>query len=166
MREKSKKMALGGMLAALALVIMCMGGMIPVATYVCPMVCTLLLQTVLVICGQRVAWCWYAVVSILAVLMGPDKEAALMFVFLGYYPNVKPKLDRKRVKWLWKLLLFNTMTAATYGVLIHVLGMAQLAAELQELGAVLVAVMLVLGNVTFILLDMLLDKGIRLVRRR
>ena len=58
------------------------------------------------------------------------------------------------------------MTAAAYGVLIHVFGMAQLAAELQELGAVLAAVMLVLGNVTFILLDMLLDKGIRLVRRK
>lgn len=166
MREKSRKMALGGMLAALALVIMCMGGLIPVATYVCPMLCALLLQTVLVLCGRRVAWCWYAVVSVLAVLMGPDKEAALVFVFLGYYPIVKPKLDHKRVKWLWKLLLFNTMTAAAYGVLIHVFGMAQLAAELQELGAVLAAVMLVLGNVTFILLDMLLDKGIRLARRK
>ena len=84
MRVGARQIALGGVMAALAVTIMSMGGLIPVATYVCPMLCALLLQTVLVLCGRRVAWCWYAVVSVLAVLMGPDKEAALVFVFLGY----------------------------------------------------------------------------------
>lgn len=166
MKESSRKMALGGMLAALAFVIMCMGGLIPVATYVCPMLCALLLQVVLGLCGRRVAWGWYAVVALLALLMGPDKEAAAVFVFLGYYPIVKPKLDGSKLTWLWKLLLFNVMTGIMYGLLIYVFGMAQLAAEFQELGTVMLVVMLVLGNVTFILLDALLDKSIRLVRKR
>ena len=42
----AKKIALSGMLAALAMVIMCMGGLIPVATYVCPMLCCVILQMV------------------------------------------------------------------------------------------------------------------------
>ena len=42
----AKAMALGGVLGALALVIMCMGGLIPFATYVCPMLCTVTLYSV------------------------------------------------------------------------------------------------------------------------
>ena len=41
-RIAAKQVAFGGMMAALALVIMGLGGLIPVATYVCPMLCMLL----------------------------------------------------------------------------------------------------------------------------
>ena len=42
-RNGAKSVALGGVMAALAVVIMCMGGIIPLATYVCPMLCAVLL---------------------------------------------------------------------------------------------------------------------------
>lgn len=48
-------MALGGVLAAAAVCIMCLGGLIPVNTYVSPMLCALLLQVILNICGRRIA---------------------------------------------------------------------------------------------------------------
>ena len=51
--------ALGGVLAALAVVVMSLGTLIPVATYVCPMMAALLLQVVLKTCGSRIACsCW------------------------------------------------------------------------------------------------------------
>lgn len=158
MRAKARAVALGGVLAAAACVVMCMGGLIPVATYVCPMLCAMLLQIVLRSCGGRIAWAWYAVVAVLSLLLGPDKEAAAVFVFLGYYPIVKPKLDRLPLNWLWKLLLFNAACGVMYGLLIYVFGMAQIASEFQELGYAMLAVMLVLGNVTFFLLDRLLGR--------
>ena len=150
-------MALGGLLAALAVVIMSMGTLIPVATYVCPMLCTLVLQLVLKICGKRVAWAWYGAVSVLSLLMAPDKEAAAIFLALGFYPIVKPGLDRRKGKWLLKGLFFNGMILLTYWLLMHLFGMAQLTAEFTEMGALLMAVMLLLGNVTFLLLDRLLE---------
>ena len=156
MRANARNMALGGVLAALACVIMCLGGLIPVATYVCPMLCALLLQAVFRLCGRRTAWAWYGVVAILSVLLGPDKEAAAVIVFLGYYPILKPKMDTLRLGWLWKLLLFNVAGCIMYALLILVFGMAQLAAEFRELGGIMLAVMLVLANVTFFLLDALL----------
>ena len=55
-RNETKAVALGGMLAALAIVIMCMGGLIPVATFVCPMLCILMLKIVQVSCGSRMSW--------------------------------------------------------------------------------------------------------------
>lgn len=163
-RNAAKEIALGGVLAALAVVIMCLGGMIPSATFVCPMMCCLILQLVRKICGDRIAWAWYGAVAILGLLMGPDKEAAAVFVFMGYYPIIKPKFDKSRFKWLWKLLYFNTTILVMYQLLIHLFGMAQLAEEWQELGIAMTAVMLVLGNVTFILLDKVLER--RLGKRR
>ena len=150
-------MALGGLLAALAVVIMGMGTLIPVATYVCPMLCTLVLQLVLKICGKRIAWAWYGAVSLLSLLMAPDKEAAAIFLALGFYPIVKPGLDRRKGKWLLKGLFFNGMILLTYWLLMHLFGMAQLVSEFTEMGTLLAAVMLLLGNVTFFLLDRLLE---------
>ena len=150
-------MALGGLLAALAVVIMSMGTLIPVATYVCPMLCALVLQLVLKICGKRIAWAWYGAVSLLSLLMAPDKEAAAIFLALGFYPIVKPGLDRRKGKWLLKGLFFNGMILLTYWVLLHLFGMAQLVSEFTEMGTLLAAVMLLLGNVTFFLLDRLLE---------
>ena len=160
----ARQIALGGVLAALAVVIMSFGGMIPSATFVCPMRCCMILQMVRKSCGDRIAWAWYGAVAILGLLMGPDKEAAAVFVFLGYYPILKPKLDRSRLKWLWKLLYFNTVILAMYWLLINLFGMAQLAEDWKELGYVMTGVMLVLGNITFILLDFVLGK--RMGRRR
>ena len=83
-RTPAANIALGGILAALAVVVMSMGTLIPVATYVCPMLCAILLQMVLKLCGRRMAWAWYGAVTLLSLLMAPDKEAAAVFLALGY----------------------------------------------------------------------------------
>ena len=150
--------ALGGIFAALAVVVMGLGTLIPVATFVCPVICMLMLQIVLKICGGRMAWAWYGAVAFLSLLLAPDKEAAAIFLFLGYYPIVKPKLDRKRASWLWKVLLFNITIAILYWLLIQLLGLTEIAREYADMGAVLTVVMLLLGNVTFLLLDKLLSR--------
>lgn len=151
-------------MAAIALVVMSLGGLIPSATFVCPMICCLILQMVKRLCGDRIAWAWYGAVAILGLLMGPDKEAATVFVFLGYYPILKPKFEKYPLKWLWKLLYFNVVILVMYWLLMNVFGMAQVAAEWEELGFIMTAVMLVLGNITFIMLDNVLGKQFR--RRR
>ena len=90
MRNRSvKSVAFGGMFAAVALVIMCLGGLIPLATFVCPMLATLVGQIVLRACGEKTAWCWYGTVAILSAFLAPDKEGAAVFVFLGYYPIIR-----------------------------------------------------------------------------
>lgn len=151
-------MALGGILAAVAVVIMNLVGMIPVNTYVVPVLCMVLLQLVLKNCGKRVAWAWYAAVTILGLLMCPDKEAAAIFAALGYYPIVKPWLDRRKWKWLWKGLLFNGVILLLYWALMNLLGMAELAEEFGAMGIGLTVITLLFGNVTFVALDKVLGK--------
>lgn len=152
----AKNMALSGVLAAVAMVIICLGGLIPLATYVCPVLCALLLHTVLLLCGKRYAWAWYAAVALLSLLLGPDKEGALVFVMLGYYPIVKPLIEKSRLRFLWKLLLFNAAIGLIYSVLLQLLGLGAVTAETEELGMLGLAVLLALGNLVFFLLDRLL----------
>lgn len=154
--RKSYQVALGGVLAALAIVIMMLGGLIPIATYVSPMLCALLLFFIKNVCGNKIGWSWYAAVSILSLLLSPDKEASAVFIVLGYYPILQPYFDKMPLQWLWKGLLFNGASAAMYLVLMFVFGMDQLLSEFQELGTIGLVIILLLGNVSFFLLDRLL----------
>lgn len=160
-RTTASQVALGVVLAALAVVIMSLGTLIPVATYAAPVLCMVLAQLVLKLCGRRVAWAWYGAVALLALLLAPDKEAAAVFAVLGYYPVVKPKLERRKGQWLWKALLFNGNILLLYWLLLKVIGMDRLAAEFSGLGTAMTAVLLVLGNVTFFLLDRVLSRRFR-----
>ena len=162
MRNSSAKViAFGGVFAAVAMVIMNLGGLIPVATYVCPMLCMLILAFVCEMCGNRIGWAWYGAVAMLSVLMAPDKEAAAVFAFLGFYPIVKPRFDRMRFKLIPKLALFNVLILAMYALLLRVLGMDQIAAEFAEMGKFLTIVMLLMGNLIFFLLDFALSRFAR-----
>ena len=166
MRTNSRNMAMGGVFAALAVVIMNLGGLIPVATYVCPALCMVLLSFVDMTCGKRIAWAWYGAVAVLSLLMSPDKEAAAVFAFLGYYPILKPWMEARKGKWLWKLLLFNASMVLLYSILIRLMGVEAVMGE-EDLGKFMLVILLVMGNVTFIALDRLLTiLQLRLRRKR
>ncbi|MBQ8768237.1 MAG: hypothetical protein IJZ15_01095 [Oscillospiraceae bacterium] len=156
-RNSAANIALGGVLASLAVAITWLGGLIPATTFVCPMLSMLILAVVLKRCGARIAWAWYGAVAILGCLLSPDKEAAAVFAFLGYYPILKPKMDTLQMRWLWKTLLFNAAILLMYWLLMHIFGMAQILSEFEEMGTVLTLVTLLMGNVTFFLLDRLLS---------
>ena len=100
--------------------------------------------------GIKTAWLTYTAVSLLSMLIIPDKETALMFIaFFGYYPFLKLKLDTIKLRLLRiliKLAIFNITIIAAYGVLIWVLGLSYLASELQGGFGILLIVM---ANVFF-----------------
>ena len=160
-KRPAYSVALGGLLAALAVVIMGLGTLIPIATYVCPMACIVLTQVVLKICGRRIAWAWYGAVAILSCLLAPDKEAAAVFAFLGFYPIVKPRLEGLKYPWLGKAVYFNIAILVMYWLLISVLGLTALVEEYRQTGRIMLAVQLILGNVIFFLLDRVLDRKFR-----
>ncbi len=154
----ASQISFGGVMAALALVIMNLVGLIPVATYVCPALCMIILSVVLKLCGRRIAWAWYGAVAILCLLLAPDREAAAIFLVLGYYPILKPALDRLRFGKFLKLLLFNCVILLMYWLLIRLFGMEQLAKEYLEMGILMTLVTLILGNMVFFMLDRILSR--------
>ena len=155
----SRKIALTGMMCALAAVIMALGGVIPLATFCCPAIAGLTLIPVFVECGEKIAYGAYIVIALLSLLFCPDKEAALLFVFIGYYPVLRWRLDRIRkpaLRVAAKLGIFNAAVIAMYALCVFVLGMDAILREYREMGMVLTLLCLLLGNVTLLLYDRLL----------
>lgn len=51
-----QSVALGGVLAGLAVVFLSLGTLVPGTTYVCPLLCLLLCKVVYEKCGAKLAW--------------------------------------------------------------------------------------------------------------
>lgn len=157
--KKSRKMALTGVLCALAVVIMMLGGVIPLATFCCPALAGLMLIPVFVECGEKLSWCAYTAIAALSLILCPDKEAALLLAFIGYYPILRWRLDQLRSRLLRvvaKLGVFNLAVLAMYALSILVLQMDQILREYQEMGLALTVACLLVGNITLLLYDRLI----------
>ena len=158
--SQSAKIALGGVTAALAVVWLCLGGLVPLATYACPMLASFLLLPLRRQLGLSLCVGWWALVSVLAVLLCPDRETAAVFVFLGWYPLAKPGLERlpRLPRFLAKLLLFNLAAAAMIAVLIFVFRLESLVREAEQTGALLLGGILLLANLCFFVYDLVLAR--------
>ena len=93
--EASRRMALCGVLSALTLLFLCLGSLFPFATFCCPILAMLCLLAVVEEFGTKSALTCYLAAALLAALLAPDKEAALLFAFLGWYPALRPHIDSR-----------------------------------------------------------------------
>ncbi|MBE6886391.1 MAG: hypothetical protein E7486_05505 [Ruminococcaceae bacterium] len=152
----AKRIALCGISAALSLLFMFLTWF-PFATYALPAIAGLILVVPVIEYNRRVALVAYVAVSILSLLIAPDREAALLFVaFFGYYPILKSLLEKipsRVAEWVLKMVIFNGAVVAAYAVVIHLFQMADLLEEFNEYGNWGVPVLLAAGNVVFILYD-------------
>ena len=155
--RKSWAMAYCGMAAALSVALMLLGAVVPVLMFIAPAVASLLIATVCVECGRTMALTAYAAVSLLAVLFVPDKEVALIFVFLlGYYPLAKPWFERIRpaaLRGLAKLALCNGAVLAMYGLVFLLVPAGSISQELRATATAAALATLAMGNVAFLLYD-------------
>lgn len=159
MNKHTRRVALSGMMTALATAILLMGGVIPAATFVGPALAGLLLIPVFVEGGQRLALGAWIAVSVLALMLCADKEAALLFAFLGWYPAVKWRLDARLPGWRGvplKLLLWNLCAGAMAAMIFFVFRMDQVVAEYREMSRVMLVAFILLANVTLLIYDRLL----------
>lgn len=161
MRFSSHMTAFCGVSAALSVVLLLLGGLVPGATYCAPMLGMLPLIPCLCEYGRGAAACVYAVTAALTVLLAPDKEMAGVYVFFGYYPIIKPMLDRiprRLLRLAAKLAVCLAAMGALYFLLLHVLGLAELTEELKQYAAPLRAALAAMGAAAFLLLDRALDR--------
>ncbi|MBR5534724.1 MAG: hypothetical protein IKU62_07755 [Ruminiclostridium sp.] len=168
--QASRRMALCGIATALMVVVMMVGSILPLSTYSCPMLAGILLIPILWEVGPKMGGLVYLAVSILSILMAPDKEAVFLFVFLlGWYPIARPKFQHIRTKplrWVVKMILLNLAAILTYCFLLFVLTMPDLQAEFADWTVLFLAGFLLLGNVTFILYDIALGRLVDLYVRK
>lgn len=154
-RRKSRQMALCGLLAALSVALLSFGSFIPLATFACPMLAMACLLPVTGIYGAGASLLVYAAVSALALLLCADKELACFYLFLGWYPALRPRLERLPgiPRAAVKCGLFTAAMIAMYAMLLFLFRLEAIAAEFSEYSAAMPVGLLVLGNITFLLFD-------------
>ncbi len=169
MKQNTRQLALSSVLAALAVVFLCMGGLLPLALYACPLLSSLLLIPLMEECSSRLCWTWYAAVSILGLLLGNDKEAILLFVFLGYYPLLQPKLQHlpsRAVRFIAKFCFFCVSVGGMYAIMLWVFRISAAMEELQSTAPWLLALTAGLGLLLFFIYDQILLRFHLLYRKK
>lgn len=162
----SRHMALCGVLCALAVAVMLLGGAIGVGTFAAPVLAMAALLPVLEECGPKAAGTAYAAAAILALLLVPDRELALVYAAFGWYPILRPRIARipsRLLRLAARLAVCNGVILALYGLVLRLLG---LTADLAGASWRLELALLVLGNLVFLLLDRALDRLTALWRGR
>ena len=169
-KSNSRKVALCGVLCALSVALLLGGNLLQIGTYAAPMLAAFLLVPVGEEYGPRWALLLYLATALLAVLLVPDKELALFYALvLGYHPVLHTALERLRpaaLRWAVKILCFNIALAAMYALLLAVFASPALAAEFADIGAPMLVALVVLGNLSFVLFDIALDKFALVYRLR
>ena len=72
MKQASRDLALCGVLCALAVAIMAMGTILPAATYCAPVLASMTLLPVLVLCGEKLSWAMFFASAMLLFVLRLD----------------------------------------------------------------------------------------------
>ena len=92
----------------------------------------------------------------------------MLFVgFFGYYPVLKGKLEKIRVRlveYLVKFVVFNVAMIANYLIIIYLFGIQDVLEEVGPLGQYSVVLLLLMGNVVFFIYDVALSRIITAYR--
>ena len=154
--KTSVKVALGGVVAALSLVLMFLCSVIPFGTFAFPTFAGILLILLVINLGYGYAVAVYFVTAVLSFLLVTDKEAVLYYTaFLGFYPIIKSLIERipsKIVQYIVKFALFNVCIIAAFFIGTLVLYIPKESFTL--FGVYLPWVFLIIGNIFFILYDL------------
>ena len=155
---KSKQIALCGLLCALAVTMLLLGGILGIGMFAGPILAMAVLLPILEEYGPKTAATAWGAAAILAVLLVPDRETALVFAFFGWYPLLRPRLARipsRPARLLLKLAVCNGVIDVLYGLVLRLMG---LTADLLDASRWMNLLLLLLANVTFLVMDRALDR--------
>ncbi|MBR1810505.1 MAG: hypothetical protein IJ766_02495 [Clostridia bacterium] len=165
--RKSTKTALGGIIAALSLVLMLLTSVIPFLSYALPALAGVSLMIMVMEIDRKWAFAAYATISMLSLFLLADKEAAVMYAaFFGYYPILKSVLEEKlnRVAgFIIKLLVFNAAVAVAIIITTFVFKIPL--DGLDDFGKYSIPILIGLAELTFVIYDYALSRFVILYMR-
>ena len=150
------KVALGGMMAALSLILMLLTRVIPFSEMALPAVAGVLLIAAVLEVGAAWSFAIFAAVGLLSLFFAFQNGAAFYYVlFFGPYPIVKSYIERLKsrpVQWTVKILLFNICALLLYLASAKIFGVPD---ALIKYGWALSALVV---NATFVIYDIALSR--------
>jgi hypothetical protein len=161
--RESSKIALGGIISALAVVIMLSTYITPLLVYTAPPFAGLLLVVMLREIGYSWAFGAYTAVSLLSVFLVADKESAVFFMmFFGYYPILRmfinSKIKIKPLSFAMGFVVFNCSLYLSVKICSEIFGIDY--SDFTDGGTAMFILFIVLMNFVFIAYDVLLNRAV------
>lgn len=166
MRKRTRILSLCAVLSALGVILLYFGSLFEVLDASMAMVASFGAILLVIECGGWYPWMIYGVTSILSFLLLPNKSPVILYVFfLGFYPILKERLEKIRVRplrFLLKLVVFN-LSALVVGVVLRAFGI-----PFEE--EVTVGILLLMLNGVFVFYDyalsVMITAYLRVFRKR
>lgn len=160
--KNSLKIAISGVLTALSVILLYIGSIIWLFAYIMPLAAGLIMIIVTDFADKKLALVVYFSVSIISIAMLSDKECALLYaLFFGYYPIIKPSLDKilnRFVKWILKFAIFNFAVVSAEMICIYIF----MIPFDNEFGKAGIALLIILANIIFVVYEKLFG-GVRII---
>lgn len=161
--KRAGVIALEGVVCGMAIAVMLCSSLLPGMEYSLPMIAGGLLLMPSIEFGTRDALCCYAAIAFLSLILPANKESALLFISLfGVYPIIKKyfeRIERTPVEYLLKYLYFNAAAISAVLLASFVYGIPVDDGSLGRWG---VYILLLLGNIAFLVYDIALTGFVRL----
>ena len=160
-KEKIRMIALCGVFSGMELAIIYLSSIFDMLSLTIAALTVAFTLILIVEYGKKPSLCVYGAVSLLSLLIVPNKFTPLCYVFLlGIYPIVKPYFDRtgKILSIIFKFFAFNAVYMIIYSVSVHFL----LLDDIAGVGTVMFFVVIGLANFAFFIFDYFLTVIIKL----
>lgn len=151
-KERIRMIALCGVFSAMELAIIYLSSVFQMLDLSIAALTVAFTLVLLIEYGKKPTFCVYAAVSVLAMLIVPNKFTPLCYVFLfGLYPIVKPYFDRtgKILCLILKFAAFNAVYMLIYALSVQFL----LLDDIAGIGSVMFFVTAAIANFAFFVFD-------------
>ena len=147
--SESRKIALSGVFGSLAAVLMLMGGILPLATYVAPALAGILIVPVAIEFGIKTGYVLYAAIGLLSLFVVPDKEMSLIFVFFRYNFFI----NYTYLSLSYGGIFVKICLMVFYCIILFLFPIGAVVEEFESMGIPFTGLLLLMGNVTFVIYD-------------
>ncbi|MBQ3869451.1 MAG: hypothetical protein II777_02800 [Clostridia bacterium] len=154
-KERVRMIALCGVFSAMELAIIYLSSVFQMLDLTIAALTVAFTLILLVEYGRKPTFCVYAAVSVLSMLIVPNKFTPICYALLfGIYPIVKPFFDRtgKILSIVFKFFAFNAIYMIIYAVSVRFL----LLDDIAGIGSPMFFVTIALGNFAFFVFDYLI----------
>ena len=138
------------------ILVMC-GNIFQAASQAMPAIAGVIGVIIVIEIGVKWAFAAYFVSAALTFILGINEAGMLFALFFGYYPIIKPLIEKIRVRvieYIVKFALFNAAMIASYAILIAVFSLAALGFDKMLFAWITLAI----GNIFFILYDICISR--------
>ena len=110
-RNQTKLLTVGAMLSALGVIVLALGSVFQTLDLTTAALAAFFCVYAVIEMGGAYPWMIWAVISLLGLILLPQKSPAIMFLFIGCYPILKEKFEKKKpwLCWVLKIVTFSLM---------------------------------------------------------